>query len=60
MEEDRQESLVKEAKGQKTSDTVQCELCGSIYCRKNRARHVQTTKCKQARYVWCDRFEIKR
>ena len=60
MEEDQQKNLAKEVKNQNIEHTVQCELCGSIYYRKNRARHIQTTKCKRARYIWCDRFEIKR
>jgi hypothetical protein len=57
MEEDQQKTLDKEVKSQSIE---QCELCGSVYHRKNRARHIQTAKCKRARYIWCDRFEIKR
>lgn len=57
MKEEEKKSNVKD---EKTKNTVQCETCGSIYIRTNRARHIKTTKCQQARYIWQDRFEIKR
>ena len=56
MEKEEQKIPIKEDKNQK----IQCEICGSIYYRKNKARHIQTDKCKRAKYIWCDRFEIKR
>ena len=40
---------------------TQCEICGSIYNKKNnRVRHLQTEKHKQAKYIWQERFEITR
>jgi uncharacterized Zn finger protein len=57
MKEEEKKETIKEVK---TQNTVQCEVCGSIYLRKNKARHMKTTKCKQAKYIWLDRFEVKR
>ena len=57
MKEEEQKDTIKEAKA---SNTMRCETCGSIYLRKNKARHIQAKKCQQARYIWQDRFEIKR
>ena len=39
---------------------ILCEICGSLYNKKNRARHLKCNKCRQVRYVWTERFEIKR
>jgi len=39
---------------------TQCQICGTILRKSNRARHVRTEKHRLCRYVWTDRFEIKR
>jgi len=39
---------------------VQCQICGCIVRRSNRARHLTTTKHWQCKYIWTDRFEITR
>ena len=39
-------------------DKILCEICGSLYNKKNRARHLKSNKCRQVRYVWTERFEI--
>jgi len=36
----------------------QCQVCGAVVWKSNRARHVRTTKHRLCRYVWTDRFEI--
>ena len=41
-------------------DNIICEICGSCYNKKNKARHVRSKKCRQVRYVWVERFEITR
>ena len=41
-------------------DKILSEICGSLYNKKNRARHLKCNKCKRVRYVWIDRFEIIR
>ena len=37
-----------------------CEICGSCYNKRNKARHLKSNKCRQVRYVWVERFEITR
>ena len=39
---------------------TQCQICGTILRKSNRARHVRTEKHKLSKYVWTDRFEITR
>jgi hypothetical protein len=39
---------------------VVCEICGSCYNKKNKARHLKTRKCQAVKYVWVERFEISR
>ena len=41
-------------------DKLLCDIRGSLYNQNNRAIHLKSTKCKQVRYVWIGRFEIKR
>jgi len=56
---DREEKLhPKEEKPQ--TDRIVCEICGSCYNKKNKARHLKSRKCQQVKYVWMDRFEISR
>ena len=37
-----------------------CEICGSCYNKRNKARRLKSNKCRQVRYVWVERFEITR
>ena len=37
-----------------------CEICGSCYNKRNKARHLKSNKCRQVNHVWVDRFEITR
>ena len=60
MGETEQENPLKEAKVPRIRYRTQCEICGSIYNKKNRTRHLQTEKHKQAKYIWQERFEITR
>jgi len=42
------------------NEKVRCEICGTVYNKRNKARHLKTKKCRQVRYVWVERFEITR
>ena len=42
------------------TDKIMCEICGSLYNKKNKARHLKSKKCRQVKYVWVERFEITR
>ena len=48
----------KEVKPQ--TDNIVCEICGSCYNKRNKARHLKSRKCQQVKYVWVERFEITR
>ena len=48
----------KEVKPQ--TDKIVCEICGSCYNTRNKARHLKSRKCQQVKYVWVERFEITR
>ena len=39
---------------------TQCQICGSILRRSNKARHLKTRRHTKCKYVWTDRFEITR
>ena len=39
---------------------IVCEICGSCYNKKNKARHLKSRKCQAVKYVWVERFEITR
>ena len=39
---------------------IVCEICGSCYNKKNKARHLKSKKCLAVKYVWVERFEITR
>ena len=59
------ERILKEAKNNPFMELewpgiVQCQVCGSVVRRSNKARHLTTTKHLQCEYVWTDRFEITR
>ena len=42
------------------SEKVQCQVCGCILRRSNKAGHLKTRRHTQCKYVWTDRFEITR
>ena len=44
----------------KWPEKVQCQVCGCILRRSNKARHLKTRRHTQCKYVWTDRFEITR
>ena len=39
---------------------AQCQVCGSVIRRSNKARHLKTKRHMQCKYVWTDRFDITR
>ena len=56
MENNRKE----EKKTTNANERVLCEICGTVYNKRNKARHLKSRKCRQVRYVWVERFEITR
>ena len=42
------------------NDRIVCEICGSCYNKKNKARHLKSRKCQAVKYLWMERFEITR
>ena len=42
------------------NDRIVCEICGSCYYKKNKARHLKSRKCQAVKYLWMERFEITR
>ena len=54
------EDLFMELDRHKWPGRVQCQICGCIVRRSNKARHLTTTKHWQCKYIWTDRFEITR
>jgi|APCry1669189534_1035231.scaffolds.fasta_scaffold570058_2 hypothetical protein len=53
---DKEES----SKTHKTDNIIRCEICGTSYHKSNKARHEQTRKHKDVKYIWIDRIEITR
>lgn len=39
---------------------MQCHICGSIFHKTNKNKHLKTKKHKDCEYVWVERFEIVR
>ena len=37
-----------------------CEVCGNTLYKSNKKRHERTTKHKEIKYLWTERFEITR
>ena len=54
--ESKEESNAKDEKPK--TDMMLCEMCGSIYNKRNKARHLRSNKCKRVRYIWMERFEV--
>ena len=53
-------NIDKEEQNKNNNNKVRCEICGSFYYKSNHARHVQTRKHNDIKYVWIDRIEIIR
>ena len=37
---------------------MQCNICGSIFHKVNKNKHLQTNKHKNCEYIWVNKFEI--
>jgi biotin synthase-like enzyme len=37
---------------------IRCCFCGSSIYKHNNASHIRTEKCRNVKYIMCERFEI--